>query len=258
MPKRGFELKIERALKHLDCLDSSIKGWLEVDAYTIREEPQANSGQKVLSVEPKNPIPSDFQLLIGDCVHNLRSALDLLAFDLAWAGSRGPMTQAVAERSGFPVFGSRAPQASELRQRIGAVDPTAQAIIEELQPYKREAGFEADNLWILHQLWNQDKHRGLPLTLLAVMGHEIGRPGESGTIKNLTGMGGGPIRRKTKLMSYELVLGPNDHMDMKGAPIFDVALGQGTPAQGIAVVPLLTSLKDYVVNEIVVPLQKFI
>ena len=252
--KRGFQLKVERALYHLKELEGSVDEWLERDAYTLREKPQAESGKKILSIEPLESVPSHFQLLIGDFVHNLRSAVDLLAFDLAWTGSRGPMRRLVAENSEFPVFWKRAPRESELRQRIGAIDPAAQTIIKSLQPHNRPMGYATDELWMLDQLWNFDKHRGLPLTLLAVVSYGIGRPGESFLIESLEMIGGGPVSRETDLLRYSI----QGNVDVKRIPKVGIAFGQGTPTPGVAVLPLLTSIKDYVVGKVISPLEDFI
>src|SRR5207244_2934093 len=115
---------------------------LKSNAYVLSEKDHPATGEKVLSVKPLASVPTEFQLIIGDFIHNLRSALDVLAFDLAWAGSKGPMIKGVAANSEFPVFGPRSPSAAELRKRIGTIDPAAQAIIESLQPHKRADGFE--------------------------------------------------------------------------------------------------------------------
>jgi hypothetical protein len=39
----------------------------------------------------------------------------------------------------------------------------ARTIIEALQPYHREIGYQHDPLWQLDKLWNIDKHRVIPV-----------------------------------------------------------------------------------------------
>jgi hypothetical protein len=43
--------------------------------------------------------------------------------------------------------------------KIQGIDPTAQTIIESLQPYHRGASYRDDPLWRLHELARIDKHR---------------------------------------------------------------------------------------------------
>ena len=144
--------------------------------------------------------------------------------------------------------------------RPGALHPDAQTVIENLQPHKRGDAFATDDLWVLDQLWNLDKHRRIQVTLLAVMGMGIGRSGESFHIERFEWLGGRPpMKGKTKLARYRIhTPNPGDNVDVKRIPEFDVAFGQGTPAEWAPVVPTLTRLCSYAEEQVLAPLTNFI
>lgn len=66
------------------------------------------------------------------------------------------------------------------------------------------------------------------------------------------------IRRETPLLRYKVAPLSDGHVDMKRTPEFSVALGQGTPAYGEPVVPLLRRLHNYVIRDIIDPLSRFL
>ena len=236
-------------------MDAAFKGWLERDAYTLSEEFETDTRQNVLILEPGRPPEPEWGVLIGECVHNIRSALDQIVYAGAWRNTNGPISRKVAQDSEFPVFGSRPPTASEMRRRIGALHPDAQTIIQGLQPYKRLDAFASDDLWILDQFWNLDKHRRIPVTLLAIKGLGIGRPGENFYIETFEWLGARPpMKGKTKLARY-IVRG---NVNVKRIPEFHVAFGIGTPAYGAPVIPTLTRLRSYAEEQVLAPLARFL
>src|ERR1700686_281492 len=83
----GVRLKIERAKKHIRDLGVRIRMFCESDAYTIgvKPHPIAEIQQTTLYFASVDPIPDDISLIIGDAVHNLRSSLDHLAWQLVLA-----------------------------------------------------------------------------------------------------------------------------------------------------------------------------
>lgn len=106
------------------------------------------------------PPPLEASLLVGEAIHNARSALDHLAWALVESEGGSP-----DENTRFPImpkgqtadrYGVHPPP-----HISGGVADSALAIIERLQPYQRGSDYERDRLWILDRLWNEDKHRHL-------------------------------------------------------------------------------------------------
>jgi len=156
-PVHNHELKLRRAAEHLAMLDEQIEDWMD-GAYRYVAELDSQSGKKHVIVKVLNPPPVALRLLIGDCLHNLRSALDNLAYELAVAHHGGGLPYPYFKDSEFAIF-KRPMSTKEHKKRIGCVHPKAQRIIKRLQPYQHPTTYWLDPLWQLHQLNNVDKHR---------------------------------------------------------------------------------------------------
>jgi len=152
----GIRLKIERAKKHIRDLDHRIEIFGESKPYTIGAKPHTVPEIKhtTLYVASVSTIPDDFALIIGDAIHNLRSSLDHLVWQLVEAGGGTPN-----ERTAFPIcFGAKGPQqyASAIGSgEIKAMPPDAEKALRAIQPYVTSD----DTLWHLHDLDRIDKHR---------------------------------------------------------------------------------------------------
>jgi len=206
-------------------------------------------------------ISAELRLIIGDCLHNLRSALDNLVYDLVIAHHGDPPPPQFVEYSEFPIFGPKAMNSNARKKRIGGVDPNAQTIIEGLQPHNRGNKFASDPLWQLHQLSNMDKHRVPHVTQVAVRRvvdvPEI--PGVSGTLTINIGSykDGAEIATYTPRTSAVAEgFDPKVHMD----PLltFGIAFGQESATPGCDCSFTLGRIRNRIVNEILPPLVPFL
>jgi hypothetical protein len=251
----GFQLKMDRARAHLKTLDFAVKEWLEVHSDLVQEEADPETGDDLVFVDAPAVPPADaISLIAADCVHNLRASLDQLVFALSWSYTAGPLTEKVAKDCEFPIYGPREPTSSELRKRIGAIDPDAQGIIKDLQPHHAGDAFPAEKLWILDQLWNLDKHRALPLT---IFGQQAVQISPQAITSSATFRVQGPIHRKTEIIRFAGSR-PESYPDPKGAVVLDIAFGQGSPAYGHPVTAFLTELADYLRDEVIGKLTPFL
>jgi hypothetical protein len=93
-------IKINRAKKHLAELTEAInafeskKPW----SYDVVTEPHGSEVCEVYRYRQSGDIPIEWGAMVGDCVHNLRSAFDLLAHDLVRKGGGVP-----DDHTAFPV-----------------------------------------------------------------------------------------------------------------------------------------------------------
>jgi hypothetical protein len=254
----GFQLKMNRARFHLENLDFAVVKWLEAHSDLIREETDPETGDDLVVVDPPAVPPADvISLIATDCVHNLRASLDQLVFALSWSHSAGPITKKVAQDCEFPIYGPREPTPKELRKRIGAINPEAQAVIEDLQPHHAGDAFSREKLWILDQLWNLDKHRMLPITVFGQEAVEINPQALMPTESSATYRVRGPIHRKTEIVRFEGTR-PEAYPNPKGAAVLNIAFGQGTPAYGHPVTGFLAGLADYLRDEVIGKLTPFL
>ncbi len=147
----SHELKLDRASHHLDSFEAKVREWRERHTHRYESHFDRESGKQFVYIRFPEPVPAEFRLIIGDCLHNLRSALDNLAYELAVRhhGS-SPLPDPFDRWSEFPIFGDREWTVRERRNKIGCIHPRAQAIIKRLQPYTRGDKFTSDPLWMLH------------------------------------------------------------------------------------------------------------
>jgi hypothetical protein len=177
-PLGGPGSKIARARKHLDDLASETRAYLRSQPPPIALLSETTShGTLILRLRLQRRIPDALPLILGDCVHNLRSALDILACDII-RHAGGTITQ----DSGFPIVGDAARLPAAITKRLQGAGSSAQNAVAACQPFKG-----ADNpLWALHQLDIVDKHR----VLLTVAG--------AGTGIDIGDMAGHQLRQKAK------------------------------------------------------------
>jgi hypothetical protein len=81
-----IRVKIERAKEHIQNFDSAKRIFLESNPYVVasRYLPDfGEQGQTVYHLAKAVAIPERLSLIAGDAIHNLRCALDYLAYQLA-------------------------------------------------------------------------------------------------------------------------------------------------------------------------------
>jgi len=167
-PLTGFALKLNRAETHLKAIREAVQRYGGADFCELVTKPdyKRRPTARFHNVAPLDP---EIPLLIGDCVHNLRSALDHLAFQLA-IGHSGSLTEQQARNVSFPIFDNGPNFRGAKRRGRGAahkmagMSRSARAAIERLQPYHRRKHPELRALWMLDEMWQVDKHRLIHVT----------------------------------------------------------------------------------------------
>jgi hypothetical protein len=148
----GAKLKIERAKGHISNLEEAIKAFFAREPYAILDQVDPKSGETIYRVQVKECVPIEFSAALGDIVHNLRSALDLLLCDLVRAAGN-----TVERRHGFPIFPSVKDYRAGAKGKISGVSPATERFIDRLKPY--DGG--NTSLFNLHRLDILDKHQGI-------------------------------------------------------------------------------------------------
>jgi hypothetical protein len=200
--------------------------------------------------QPNDPtIP----LLIGDCVHCLRQALDHLAYSLAIVvnGSDPPVNW---EKTQFPITTSPDAFKGGLPDKIGRKKLMPDGLYEALegiQPYK---GPNGGTLLILHGLDNVDKHRFVPV--VAAVGHipkvEVGRIVGAGLTIQL-----GPIEDEEPFLEFIPEEGADQHFQWTFTP--SIAFDRESPvAGGKLIPPLLRKIRNLIRDEIFPTFEAFL
>ncbi len=155
--------KIERARGHDDSLQAIITPAVlgdEPNLVQLSAKLDTQSGYHVFRVAA---IQEDWRLrvgvLLGDIIHNLRSALDYLYWQLYCTYVRIPQSHREAQTVQFPIEDARQ-QLANKRVHVRNIPPRQWAVIEDAQPYQGTDDSRRA-LKALRELSNRDKHQVL-------------------------------------------------------------------------------------------------
>jgi hypothetical protein len=194
----GIQAKIDRAGEHIDTLNQEIFTWAQGHPCSAYSEPKGASREHRIYVRfDPEPDARRWGLLLGDAVHNLRSALDHLVYELAVGVShrRPPPGWRHLE---FPILDDSHHWRGPKDRRLKGLSHEMRTAIETVQPYKSGPVdiAHSDKLWIVHELDNADKHREIrPVALLpahfsatfgTISGGEMTATSYPGPLKNET------------------------------------------------------------------------
>jgi hypothetical protein len=154
-------MKVNRARSHVDDLEAEIVAYWETWPISTRgtgitETEGGGTGARTFTVENVRPLPDSIPVLVGDAVHNLRSALD----HFAYAAVAQPTRQTC-----FPIWSrddprKAAPPGKEwldtVAKQLATASPGLIDAVRALSPW--ETGSDK-RLWAIHELDRVDKHR---------------------------------------------------------------------------------------------------
>ncbi|TXT36767.1 MAG: hypothetical protein FD135_4058 [Comamonadaceae bacterium] len=171
MLPKSVELKLARASAQVNSINEAITSWVIVNPLVATcELRESRLGFRVTQQEFLQPAPLDhWGLLTGECVHNMRSALDNLAFALACL-SRDPPER--PRGIAFPIYTEKALFEKNGRKNIDQLPQPAAELVERLQPFQRDGSPafgtpDKDALVLLQWLSNTDKHQVPSVVLIA-------------------------------------------------------------------------------------------
>ena len=144
-------IKLERAELHLKQLQRQIRSGKH-QARGIGYKIDYENQQLVLFTLP-DIVGLRWSVIAGEIVHQSRSALDHVVWDLIVANGNVPKER----EAGFPVIRKEAKYKERVDDMIGGMNEQARTIIAGLQPFGPD--YASDPLYILNEMWNRDKHR---------------------------------------------------------------------------------------------------
>lgn len=150
--------KIERAEEHVRDLESEVGHFFRSVPYSIVQHTDLDTGEQTREFRILKEPPLRVSVIVGDIAHNLRSALDNLAWQLVLANGGTPTRD-----TGFPISGSAKEFETKGLGKIRGASAEATELIRACKPYK--GGNDA--LFALHRLSVLDKHRLLVTVAVA-------------------------------------------------------------------------------------------
>jgi len=257
-PLDSARAKLNRAQAHLETLEEETTRFFADNAYPIVHDLDADRLYHRYRVKLGKPFPKTWPLIIGDCAHNARSALDHIAWELAGSDPGDRQTQ-------FPIFVEADTFASQGVRTIAKVPPRPRALIKWLQPCRRPNP-PYDPLWGLHVLDAEDKHKTVSLALSVIEELEFGprrMPAYSGFRHELT-LTLGPfdpsedeaVIAEGRMFFYPLIPGapdpgsadpdgiPDPNVEVDLDPTFGIAIRIETA--GMTLFPATVILRNYI------------
>jgi len=170
-PLDGVEAKLARADAHFADIERAIQGFVDYEPDRIPGEFDSNLPGYVFYEQRDSAALDWLGPIIGDCVHNLRAALDYLVWGLTPVSIQ---QSKLATKVEFPIYTDEVGWNRWALAKMPGTDPLAQAAIKCLQPFNGpdcRPNFAMGThpkdrpLWHLFDLDNWDKHRSLNLAL---------------------------------------------------------------------------------------------
>lgn len=195
---------MERADEHIDIFNQTWEQWVALHPYKYAPEIYANGREHVYRLD--DPIPVvDLRIasIIGDAIHNLRSALDHIAITLVLLNEG-----TVSTRTAYPMH---------RRKRVkGPMSRKSRRVVNQV--YGLDEGRMAQQLLALSHLDNIDKHRHLHVVTAvphnAVFSVEFLSPGEATKIDmTRTRLYPAVLNQRGKVVAKVVYFEPQDEPD---------------------------------------------
>lgn len=230
--------KIERAYKHIRDIALLLRQFSERDVHTIVIDNYPQTGQNFLHVEFREELfPTDeCALVIGDALHNLRSALDFMWYQFVSNPTKWTR---------FPIFDTR----QDLERILNSA-------LEQEQIVKLDRDFVVDNvkpyqggnnlLWALHDMNIRDKHHLFIPVLKLMQVFDVRLEDE-----NACAVGPKGFAHHTSFR-YEITDALNRKVTVKskGRPAARIFFGKDTPFIDQSVIPTLFRIAEEVTRTV--------
>jgi hypothetical protein len=161
---RECKERIEWARQYIDALRPLTRHLIEEEPDAFFYDLDPSSGWWTLRLKVK-PVPSEIPFMIGDILHNLRSTLDHLVWQLTIANGKTPDSFPLDKKSNwaktqFPMTDTAGGFAKSAESQLWGVSQQSRNYIDSFQPYKTatQPG-DVSLLRVLRELSNIDKHR---------------------------------------------------------------------------------------------------
>ena len=263
------KLKLQRSTVHYRALQAEIENFFkpDVDPPVFNFEPGSDKGSIPIHFRIKKPLPLEWSVIVGDCLYNLRSALDHIVSSLILMHG-GKLTN----RNEFPIFfkrdnyfeidtkGKPTGRIGGLTKVKGLPDGAATAI-EALQPYNgKKWSPDLHPLWLLHELSNHDKHRLVNVVHAAIT---------SGYV-SVSGLGHGKVERftiplghledGTEVTRIRPMLGvrPESEVNVNFKFVPGVSFSPKGPGRGLPILQTLRDIHTIIQDDILLALGPFV
>jgi hypothetical protein len=246
----GILLKARRACEQYDGFKELVRAWLESQPYVVEPQFNPEANELLGIIRMREPHPPIWMILLGEFIHNLRSALDHLVWQLVILETGNPPKTKVQ----FPIF-----LTEDLYNRsrgggdfcLNGVGSAGKTFVKSLQPFSTREGTTSP-LWHLHELSNWDKHRLIYLTQAFARDPKAGAK-----VEHVFGVKipvSGPFQDGA--MAWGLMLRPSavpieeriKTMDVQFQITIDIAFKEPPVVEGLLMAPILNAIAKRVLE----------
>jgi hypothetical protein len=169
---QSARLKVERAKKHILELGAALQAFFSSSPYATGWKRDPQTRKPILHVVSVKSVPTNITVIAGDVMQNLRSALDHLAYEILLASPKPDPKD--RKKVYFPIFDAAGKYETGKMSKIRCGSDHAIKALDAVEPYK---GGKGQQLWILHELNNIDKHRAIMTAGSALAAIDLGAIG---------------------------------------------------------------------------------
>ena len=144
--------KVHRAEKHIHDFDLALNHFTRTSALEVDCREDEESGKRIYTVAQIDPVPLELANIASDALHNLRSSLDHIAYQLVLKSRNGNLPDWNVH---FPITSEPTQYAGLRKRMVRNVGQPAIDAIDSTEPYKGGAGHV---LWQIKEANNSDKH----------------------------------------------------------------------------------------------------
>jgi hypothetical protein len=244
--------KLGWADKNLARLERDTREFIWSQPYVLDTEHRPKTRKHLVRVKVKTPSPADWSLVVGDILHNMRSALDHLTYSLAEIHLNRGLTDEEAKVIQFPICDNHASYRAEAGRRLQNLSDAMRTVIQGLQNYDLgRNGIAFPPLTMLRELSNRDKHRRILLTGAVVkrLQVHVKQPGGETEIYRSTFQG--PFDDSTVVLEFPDADGhPHPKVNLEDLAAMDVSFSNDRPAWGEPIRPVLRRIHDHIANKV--------
>lgn len=248
-----IRFKVKRANEHIEQLKTGIIAFKATDPYKISAKRDPQTRKLIYYLVDAQSVPVEIACIAGDALHDLRCALDHLAYRLFRIGAGDA---ADAKHVYFPIFDDAAKYQAGVNGKVHGMRQDAIDAINATKPYKGGN----DTLWKLHKLDSIDKHRLLITVGAAFSAMNIGAHGGA-ILAEVVKKHGLPAPPPIDLYAFptdrmfplkvgdELFIdAPDAEVNEKINFLFDIAFGEPGVVEGDSILETLKGMSDLVGN----------
>jgi hypothetical protein len=250
-PHRDAWIKHNRALSHIQNLNAACAEFIGGDPkpYYIEVGFETEPGCHVARfIELREP---DLQLeaTVGDIAHNLRSALDVIAWQLAIQHNHKAANR---NRRHITLPLARDEPTFRKHHLLGFISDRALTVIESLQPYNRPDRSHLEALGFLSTVSNADKHRIATSTFANLSFSGISYKPATGSILSIDDLTkpGMPIESGAPIARIIIDGPPQTKVRVQGEPSLQILFSSGREQYGPLVVMAIFSAVQYALTQL--------